>query len=53
MGNMPPGSADSAISGVNCDYIRCEEWLYQVQRVAISAKEKVVSWFTTYGRNAV
>ena len=29
MGNVP-GSADSAISGVNCDYIRCEEWLYQV-----------------------
>jgi len=22
-----------SISGVNCDYIRCEEWLYQVWRV--------------------
>jgi len=27
MGNVP-GSADSAISGVNSDYMRCEEWLY-------------------------
>jgi len=35
MGNMPTGSTDSAISGVNCDHIRCEEWLYLPYKKAI------------------